>query len=291
MLVKRILLMLLVAMSSCDFIKIKDKRHRKQSKQPVARVYNEYLYKEDLEGITTRAVNASDSAEIVDRYVKNWVEKQLMIANAKVDPQYNKADIERRVLDYRYALIVYNFLERLVNERLDKEISDEEIQDYYQQHLHDFELKYNIVRGRFIVVPKDAPNSRNLKHLILSKDEKDLEDLKSYCYRFAKTYLLDDTVWHRFDEVINNTPLKDTPDKVKLLKRNKFIVLSDKDYNYYFDIYAYKIVDEAPPLIFVKDQIVNIILHKRKVDLATKIKEDIFQKAEQNNDYTIYAHQ
>ena len=282
--------MLLVTISSCDFIEMKGKRHRKQSKQPVARVYNEYLYKDDLEGITTSAVNASDSAEIVDRYIKNWIEKQLMIANAKAYPGYNEVDIERKVLDYRYALIVYNFLERLVNDQLDKKISDEEIQDYYQQHLNDFELKYNIVRGRFVVVPKDAPNSRNLKLLLLSKNEKDLEDLKSYCYRFAKTYLLDDTVWHRFDEVINNTPLNDTPDKVKLLKRNKFIVLSDQDYSYYFGIYAYKIADEVPPLIFVKDQIVNIILHKRKVALANKIKENIFQKAEQNNAYTIYAH-
>ena len=293
--VTRILLMLFVTISSCDgcyFIKIKNERYKKKFKQPVARVYNEYLYKEDLAGITTSTVNARERDEIVDCYIQNWVEKQLMIAKAKVDPVYNEADIERKVLDYRYALTVYNFLERLVNEKLDKEILEEEIQNYYQQHHKDFELKYNIVRGKFITVPKDAPNSKNLKSLILSTDEKKLEALKSYCYQFAKVYLLDGSVWHRCDEVIKNTPLNDTPNKVKLLKqRNKFMVLSDIDYNYYFYIYEYKVAYEVAPLNFVKDKIASIIIHKRKVALANKIKEDIFEKAEQNDDYTIYERQ
>jgi len=47
-------------------------------------------------------------------------------------------------------------------------------------------------------------------------------------------------------------------------------------------------VHEAFPLEVVSDQIADCIICKRKIDLANKIKNDMLEQAENNNDCTVY---
>jgi hypothetical protein len=41
-------------------------------------------------------------------------------------------------------------------------------------------------------------------------------------------------------------------------------------------------------LEFVKDDIRNIILNKRKVELAKKLEDDVFKEAQDDEDFEIY---
>lgn len=261
-----------------------------QSSSAIARVHGQYLYKHDLENIGADVTNPQDSVELIEGYIQSWIAKQLMIAKAEEQGGYNKADIERKILDYRYALIVHSFIEKLVNAKLNKEVSQEEIQRYYQEHQENFRLKHNIVRGRFIVIPKDAPNKARLKTLLASKQEADIAALKSYCCQFAKDYSLDESVWLSWDDVIKSTPFNRVPDKTRLLKKTKCTEIQDDECSYYLKINAYKLINDTSPIDFVKDQMADIIIYKRKIALANQIKEGILQQAKANNDYTIYEH-
>ncbi len=257
---------------------------------PVARVYNQYLYKSDLEHLGTEANSPEDSAEIVAQYIQSWIAKQLLIAEAEAHSEYNKAEIERRVLDYRYALLVHSFIEKLVNTQLNREVSDEEIASYYQAHQENFVLRSNIFRGKFVVLPKEAPHRAKLRPLLMGKSKEQLVALRSYCLQFAKNYALDDTVWLPWDELIKGTPFNHALDKTKLLSTGKLLQASDDDHLYYFKINEYRRVGDISPLAFVSDQIDDIIIYKRKIALANKIKKDILQQAKGNNNCVIYEH-
>ncbi|MEM9416924.1 MAG: peptidyl-prolyl cis-trans isomerase [Bacteroidota bacterium] len=268
--------------------------HARQSQstdsQPVARVYNQYLYKNDLEHLIKETNSAEDTAKIVEKYIQRWISKQLLLAEAEAHSEYNKADIERRVLDYRNTLLVHDFIERLVSTQLNKEVSKEEIASYYQAHQEDFVLRSNIFRGRFIILPKNAPRRAQLRSLIMGRNNKQLEALKSYCLQFAHNYALDETVWLPWDELVQGTSLKNARNKARLLGKGKLLVTSGADQRYYFKIDEYKRVGDVAPLEFVSDQIVDLIIYKRKIDLAKKSKQDILQQAKKNNNYVIYEH-
>ncbi|MEL7065211.1 MAG: peptidyl-prolyl cis-trans isomerase, partial [Bacteroidota bacterium] len=75
-----------------------------------------------------------------------------------------------------------------------------------------------------------------------------------------------------------------------LLSRSSLLQTSNEKYNYYFKIHEYKRANEVSPLELVSDQIADIIVYKRKIDLANKIKEEILQKAQKNNDCIIYEY-
>ena len=258
--------------------------------QPVARVYDQYFYKSDLDSLTADTQDAKEKAEMAKQYIQNWMAKQLLIAEAQASDAYNKADIERRVLDYRYALLVHNHIERLVNAQLDRKVGDQEIEAYYQEQQENFTLRHNVFRGRFIVVPQNAPNKAQLRKLLVAQGEKNLKALQAYCAQFAKDYSLDENKWLPWDELIQGTILGNARDKTRWLKQKKVLRTNDNAHFYYFKIDEYRTINDIAPLVFVKDQIRNIIIHKRKIQLANKIKEDILQQAKNNDHCAIYEY-
>ncbi len=289
--------MLILVANSCQeknlpsFLRFKNQEAEESSVlTPVARVYDNYLYEEDLDGIVDEQASPEDSANIMGRYIDSWVRKQLLITEAASQIDFDEAELERKILDYRYALMVYEFEKKYVNQRVDPEVENEEIEAYYQQNKANFELKQNIIKGIFAKVPKEAPRTGRLKKLFQGElDEKVREEIKSYCLSFAASYSLDDSLWYDFEDVIKNTPLVSIPNKVQFLRSNDFIETSDEIYVYFVRIMDYKISDQISPLEFVKDDIVQIIRNQRKVALTQKLEDDIFEEAIENNDFEIYA--
>lgn len=152
----------------CDYINLKKLNNEEEEIQeveiPVAKVGNSILYQKDLAGIVTREINPKDSANLVNRYINSWIKKQLLISEAAEKINFDQASIERKVLDYRYALMVHEYKKYYVDNNLDTAVTEQEIQDYYLGNKDNFELKQNIIRGYFITVTKDAPKINQLKN-------------------------------------------------------------------------------------------------------------------------------
>ncbi len=273
-----------------DFLKFKNQAAQEGVELiPVARVHDNYLYRQDLEGIIEPGISRADSASIMDRYVDSWIKKQLLINEAATKIDFDEAELERKALDYRYALMIYEFEKNHVNQKIDNDVSEEEIKTYYENNKANFELKQNIIKGIFAKVPQEAPRVGRLRSLFQDKlSSENREEIKSYCLSFASSYSMDDSVWYNFEEVIKNTPLISIPNKVQFLRENKFVETSDDLYVYLFKITDYKISDQMSPLEFVKDDITKIILNKRKVALTQKLKEEIYANAKKTKEFEIF---
>jgi hypothetical protein len=273
-----------VLVASCDLVKVKDEGVgiEEQSKA-IARANDHYLYASDLDGIVPTDASVQDSTNRMVAYVNNWIRKQLLIDEASARIDFDEAEIQRKILEYRYSLIAYGYKSYYVNENLTKEVSEEEIESYYQDNQQNFPL-----RGKFIRVPKDSPNRPQIKGLLNSTREDKMEELKTYCFSYALMYSLEDSVWINFDDIIKNTPLAEIPNKVDFLKRTKYTESSDETSNYYLLIKEYKKTDDIAPLEIVRDQIVGIIINKRKVALARNLEKEVYDKAVETNAFEIY---
>jgi len=282
---------IVVSISSCEFLKIKENNIEDgiTQSEPIARVHDQFLYPEDLEGIIGPGISKEDSANLVLRYINSWARKQLLINEAAANIDFNEAELERKILDYRYALMVYEFEKQFVNKEINLELTPQEIREYYENNKDKFELKQNIIRGVYIKIPSQAPRLAQVKKWIQSEKVSDLEELRSYCLRFATSYSLEDSVWLNFDEVIKGTPLTAIANKVDFLKQNRFVESVDDEFQYFIRIDEYRITDEISPLTFVEDQIRNIIINKRKVELAKNLEDRVFNDAVSKKDFEVYA--
>ena len=255
---------------------------------PIARVHNNYLYSKDLQGLVIKGTSQEDSVRSVERYINLWIRKQLIIDEAGTKIDIDEAEIERKMLDYRYSLLGYEYRSYHINQNLNKEVSETEIKEYYQTNLDNFPLKQNVIRGQIVKIPKEAPRVKEIQRWMSSNKEDEIEQLKEYCLAYATLYSLQDSIWINFDDLIKNTPLAELPNKVDFISKNKYSEFNDDQSLYFLRINEYKIINDISPLEVVQDQIKNIIINKRKVELAKNLEEDIYERAKGNEEFEIF---
>jgi hypothetical protein len=275
--------------SACELIKIKgDNSDSDEERQPAARANNSYLYKDELVGIVAPGTPSEDSAKLVEAYINSWIRKQLLIQEASRKIDINEAQVERKILDYRYSIIAYEYQNYYVKQNLDTVISSSEIEKYYKDNIDNFILKQNIVQATFIKVPKNAPRTGKIKELVFSNREKDERELKSYCLSFSAAYHISDSRWMVFDELVKNSPLAEIPNKIQFLKANPYYESTENNFLYFLKVNSYRISDNVSPLEFVKDDIRIIILNKRKVELAKRLEDEVYKKAMSDDNFEVY---
>lgn len=276
-----------VLLSSCDLFKFKSGEEEVDD-SVLASVEENVLKRSDIEFITKESQSEEDSANLAERYIQSWIRKQLMIKEAGKNMAFDEAELNRKLLDYRYALMVYEFEKSYVNDNLNREVSDQEINAYYEENKDNFTLKKIIVRTNFLKVDKEIPQKSQISRLLNSNRESDKSELRDIALRFAVNYYLEDSVWIEFDDIVLNTPLVENNNHVELLRRNDLIQVDDDRFSYYFKILEYKLQDQVPPLEFMKEEISKIILNKRRVALAESLHKEVYQRALEKNEFKIY---
>jgi hypothetical protein len=280
--------MLALALYGCEFLGIESEKNTDDTSNLVARVGNTYLYKTDITNLTDNNASTQDSAEIVDKFVDNWIRKELFIREATSNNRIDQSEIQRKVEAYRYTLISYEYQRLKVEEQLNKEVSEEEIFQYYEDNIENFQLRQNILRGRYLKISQKAPKKADVRRWIKSDRPTDLEQLKSYSFQFASDYSIQDSTWINFDELTKNSPFSTVENKVQFLRRNRYVEESDSLYLYLFRIHEFKLSEQVSPLEYVKDDIKNIIINKRKVEIAKSLENKVYERAKRNDDYEIY---
>ncbi|MEP0366660.1 MAG: peptidyl-prolyl cis-trans isomerase [Cyclobacteriaceae bacterium] len=271
------IVLIILITSSCEFFKPKEIKEE----PPIVTVGDNRLVASDLDGLFPKNISDTDSTKLAEKYVDDWIKKQLMIARSSENVNVNEAEIERKVLDYRYALVVHSFIKKYIDQNLNTEVSEEEIARYYEEKSDNFLLKQNIIKCMFVQVPKTAPNLRKFRRNFQKYPEKNQEEVMSYVSQFASKTFLEDSVWVIFDEVTLGTPLEGIKDKKQFLQRNKYSETSNDENTYFLKVFDFKGADEVSPLEFIKGDITSIIINKRKITLKKELEEKIYEEAEQ----------
>lgn len=286
-----VLLFSILLAASCDLLEFKKRNEGNAGidSPPLASVGNIFLYEKDLDGLIPQNISKEDSADFVERHIKSWIKKQLLISEAQKQLTFDEAELERRVLDYRYALMMHEFEKTMIQRNLDTSISDEEIEAYYKENIENFSLRQNIIRGYFIQLSKNSPQLGRFRYLLRSSREDHFEELKSYAFSYGTKVHLNDSVWVNFDDVISSTPIMEIQNKTDFLRRNTYYEVSDENYIYFLKINQYKVQNDTAPIEIVRDDVQKIILNKRKVKLAKQLEDDIYENALKNEGFKIYA--
>ena len=179
----------------CDYL---NKNQRPKS-QPIARVGDNYLYAQDLVKDMPLGLSALDSGRLVDKYIDDWIKKQLLIIKANEELSISEINIDRKVEDYRYALIMHEFEKIYIRSHLNTQVTQEEIESYYFERSENFLLKQNIVQCMFAKIPVSAPDITQIRRNIRNFPNTDIQDIKNYCYQFADLSFLDDSIWISLD--------------------------------------------------------------------------------------------
>ena len=274
---------LISLLGSCNILPGKDKNRE----DAIARVYDKYLYAEDLEGVIPPGTSANDSLEITTAYINNWVRQELLLKQAEDNLDENHRDFARQIEQYRNSLIIYAYESELVNQKLDTAVSMSEIEDYYQKNQSNFNLRENIVLADYVIINATAPLAGKVKTLLQSSRESDKEKLQTLCQENGIEHLISDGTWMSFADLSRKIPLT-VDDQLDFLKRNRYYEVKDSTTVYLVAIDAYKSKESISPLNFEIENIRTILLNKRKAELLATMENDLYNDAVKRNKYEIF---
>jgi hypothetical protein len=259
-----------------------------QSEKPIARANKIFLYPADLKGLIPAGTSREDSLNLVSRFVDSWVRKQLMLAKADSEVVVNEAELEQKMLDYRYSLLVYELQKKYIREKLDTSVRKVEIENYYKNNPANFELRQNIVQVLQVRMMKSSPKLPEIKALLRNFPPGSLEKLKPLCQKYTLDFSLADSVWVDFERVIRGTPFQGIPNRVQFLQQNRFSETTESNQIYLLRILDYKVSSQLSPLGFVEDQVKEIIINQRRVALMQELEKQTYENARKEKQFEKY---
>jgi len=275
-------------LTGCFFLTIISACKRKINKDPlservIARVYDRYLYADQVSSIVPPGASKADSLMLIRNYVQNWVRQQSVLKRAEDNLDDERKDVERQLEEYRNSLITYIYESELVRQKLDTAVTEQEIEQYYQENQNSFQLKNNILQVNYFSIPQTAPKQDKVRNWFKSNQPKERKNLEEYCYQFATNYYFNDEEWLLFDDLIKKVPVK-TYDQEQFLRNNRYIEIPDSAVTFFVHIKGFKIKESLSPLSFERDNIRNLILNKRKLDLIKEMEKDAYDDAIQKKE-------
>ncbi len=252
----------------------------------VARAYGNYLREADLQGLLQPGMTKEDSVAVVNNYINQWLQQQVVLHKAEKNVA---ANFQEQLQNYKNNLLTYEYERQVIAQLLDTNVSNEEIQQYYDSHRDDFLLKSNIVRAIYVKVNAASPSVARLKKLMSKKklDDNDMQDLQHIAASHGVDYYFEEDTWMPFQKLQTMVPVE-TYNEVAFLKNNSKITISDSLWMYVVHILDYKVVDETSPLEYEYDHIRTVILNSRKIDIIENMQRDLLEKAELNDDIERY---
>ncbi len=276
------ILIICLLLTSCEFFKKAD------SRKPIARVNDSYLYNEDIEGVVPEGASKADSTLLVNAYVNRWARQLLLMDRALLNLSENKQnEFSKFVEQYKSDLFTKAYLEGLVKKNINTEVPAAEAEIFYEANKESFKLNDDLLQFRYISLPLNPIDLDTIKTRFKRFKEKDKSYLDSISVQF-KTYSLNDSIWIKFSEVADKIPIVSLENKNQLLKKTNFLQLKDSLNLYLMQVKDVRLQNDYAPLDYVNTSIEQIVINKRKLELIKQLENDITKDAIKNNQFQIY---
>jgi len=262
--------------------------HNQIKRIAVAEVSSTILYYDEMPKLIQRGVNEADSVALINNYINKWTKRQLLLQKAEdnLSPAL-KDEINKQLAETRSNLIIYQYQQQMILEKLDTVLTDAELENYYTSNENSFVLTSNIVKALFIKLPLETPDINKIRVLARSNDQKDLQKLESICYQFAEKFDDFNEDWIPMNRL--TVELRQNIDNEEnFLKRNTFLESNDSTSTYLVSIRDYRLRSSLAPFEYVKDDIKRIILNTRRFEFIQSLENGIYNDALKRNSFKIY---
>ncbi len=263
--------LVLLAMSSCQ------QQVEHGGKTPLAQVGDHFLYREDMAQALPYGISGTDSVRFVNEFVQKWLEEQVLYEKAEHNVRGDEK-IERMVAEYRRTLVMNNYEHMLLLQRMNEELTEEELQGYYNENKQLFILEEPVIKGVLIKVPLTSPGLKDLKRWYKEKTDEALEELEKYAFRNSVLYEYFYEHWVPVSElegkiIVNLAELSSEFDK------HRDIEVEDEEYCYLLHIDEYLLKGEEKPYDLARNEIINLLANKRKVEFMNNVKKDLYNQS------------
>jgi uncharacterized protein YeeX (DUF496 family) len=254
--------------------------------EPIARVYEQYLYPSDVAGLTTDAVTPEDSTAIVREFIDNWIRHNLLVKVATTNLSREVVDIEKQAKDYKESLLIYAYERQWLAQNLDTLISVDTIRAYWENNREDFRLKTDVYKLSYAIMPLEMSGYDTLRNLFRKGVADNRNDLEVFCLDHCAGYAFESQVWLDENNLFRLLPLgMYEGGKLRGAAVSEF---EDEKNRYIVTVHEYILAGNYSPYDYVAEDIRKIIINKKKLALLKSNYNRMYTDAMQHNNAQIY---
>lgn len=256
----------------------------------VAKCYDKRLYGSDLAGITTPGMSPTDSIERAKNFIDNWINQQIILHQAEQSLSSDQLDFSEELDTYRNSLVVYAFETQIIEQQLDTVVTDDEIEQYYEQNKDIFHLRHDMVKVAYAIVKTSSKSVKTLRELLSDKDTLMIQQFNDIAEKEAIQFSSDIDTWIRLDDFLSIIPIEIYNPR-NFFKKNKSISFEDDENTILVRFDDYLLQDDISPLEVEYDDIKSLILLKRKQELLRQMNTDLYNHAKKENAFEVYGYE
>ncbi len=245
-------------------------------KTPVAKIYDNYLYFEDIDTTVYRHKSQEDSLNALRQYIEDWAYKMLLLKQA--ERNVDTVRINRLAEQFRRDLLTDTYKDRLLQKYIDTVVSKDTLQWYYNKYRYYFLSKEPEIKPKFLVVEKEHKKINKFKKWFFSGKPAYFDSLIKNTNSFSK-YNLSADKWYQLPDFKKELPVFKRMNDKFILKKGKKFVLTDSLSLYLVFVNDVVLQNQTMPLSMVKDDLKQLILSKRKQAALSQMENNIKQEA------------
>jgi len=252
-----------------------------QAKQDrlIARADNHYLYWSDIERELPSFSSEQDSLSKVNFLINEWARQKLIYEKALINLDADKISVlNAMVNDYKTNLFKNAYRELILKSKQDGLYTGTLVNDYYMKNLNSFKLKESIYRIRYIGLPLDNVDQKEIKRRFKSFNREDIDYLDSLSFQFSNYFLLD-SVWLKESEIRNRLDFLNERQQNRFIKTPNYYEVKDSLVLYLLSLVEQLDPGNIAPLPYVEQTIKDLVSNKRKIEFLRSFDNDILQDA------------
>ncbi|MFN0275616.1 MAG: hypothetical protein ACKVPJ_07720 [Chitinophagales bacterium] len=256
------------------------------SEEPLARVYDKYLYPSDIKGLLSDNTTAEDSAKIVDEFVNSWIRHNLILKISEDNLQSRLPEIDKQAKEYRESLVIYAYEKQWLTENLDTLVTEDSLRLYFDNHPQEFILKQDIYQISYAIVDKELNSYDSLRTWFKKDIRMVRNELEAYCLNNCKGYIFDSQNWFSEDALFKILPLQMFDNNQ--LHTSGTVEYADETNKYIVRVHALRNAGTLSPFEYVKGDVLQIIIGRRKMDMLKENYQNMYSEGLKQDNAEIF---
>ena len=248
----------------------------------VVQVGKQVLTRTELNEYLPPFLSPEDSILASEHFIRVWINDHLLYNIAQKNIADKKA-LDQLVENYRRSLLIYQYQEQLVGEKLTKNIRDQELQDYYEENKELFKLDKPLIKGLFLRVPVEASDIDKARAWCKKHTNAFINNLEIYSVQNAASFDSFENKWVDFNELMNSIP-----NPPVLPKKGTFFEQKDNKYYYFLNINDCLLPGDNAPFQYAESTVKELVVNRKRIDFLRKTEEDLYNKALNSGQITFY---
>lgn len=248
----------------------------------LAKIEDKVLKLSDIAALIPEGADSQDSSQVIRAFSENWAKEMVVLLSAEKAVS-NDLNLDRLIKNYRESLLINNFEQKYVDKNLDTLITEEQLNNFYEEQKSHFISQEPLIKYWFAKVHEDKSG---LDKFYERWKKGDTPKVKSYCEKKADIYHLNSSVWVTASSLSQQMPQK-IVSRVNFEKKGVFQSNHD-NFEYFLDIKSVIKKGEQEPKEYITNKLTKLILHKRKTEMIDNLRDVLYDKALEDNLVTFY---